>query len=136
MSKEDIMNKLIVLLVALLLSSSVFAHDDFVRRGGGYGDGGRGYTDRYDHHRGQSIGRELVEVGIGGAIAVAALQIGSAIGGRVAQEISGTQPVQQQRAQVVFVPVCDRTPFVRGGLIYADQCDGMGPVVIGSIDRR
>lgn len=123
------MNKFFVLLVALLLSASAIACD--VRCG-------PGYQDQHYGHRGQSIGRELVEVGVGGAIAVAALQIGSAIGGRVAQEISGTPAQQQVQTRVVYVATCDRTPFISGGLVYADRCDGsgLGPVVVGRIDRR
>lgn len=133
------MKKIIIALAALVLSSSAFACDRYVRCGGGYGDGGRGYNDRYDHrdHRGQNIGREIVEIGVGTAVAVAAVQIGAAIGGRVAQEISGT-PAYQQSGRVVYVVTCDRTPFISGGLVYADQCDGrgLGPVVVGRIDRR
>ncbi len=118
------MNKLFVVFVALLLSSvSVFAHDYGYREGPGY---------RHDHrdYRGQNIGRQIVEIGVGTAVGVVAL----AVAGRVAQEITGT--AQQQPARVVYVVSCDRTPFVSGGLVYADQCDGYGPVVVGRIDRR
>ncbi|MFZ1720456.1 MAG: hypothetical protein WAU28_03835 [Candidatus Moraniibacteriota bacterium] len=133
------MKNLIALLIALF-SATAFA---------GCGDwNGRGYTrcvEVRDHgHRGQSIGREIAEIGIGTAVGVAAIQIGSAIGGKIAQEISGV-PTQQARVvyaqspqQVVVVATCDTTPFISGGLVYADRCDGsgMGPVVVGRIDRR
>ncbi len=134
--KEEKMNKLFAIVIALMLSSSAFACD--VRCGPGYS---HGYDQhRHDHRGGQSIGREIAEVGVGDAIAVAALQIGSAIGGRVAQEISGTPPAQ---GRVVYVatpvpPVCDTRPFVSGGLVYANPCDGsgIGAVVVGRVDRR
>ncbi len=131
------MKKIIIALAALLLSSVTLAHDYGYRQGPGYGNGG---SDQYRHgdHPGKSIGRELIQVGVGGAIAIAAVQVGAAVGARVAQEISGT-PVQTT-TRVVYVPVatCDRTAFVRAGLIYANPCDGsgIGPVVIGSVDRR
>ena len=111
------MNKLIVLLVAVILSSSAFAHDPFVRRGGGYGAGGAGYSDRHYDRHGQSIGRELIEVGIGGAFAIAAIQVGAAVGERVAREISGTPTQlpgvveyapQQIECRDMIVPVRDQ----------------------------
>jgi hypothetical protein len=140
MFKENIMKKLFVLLVAVILSSSAFACDRFVRCGGGYGNGGAGYSDQYrGGYRGQSIGREIAEVGIGGAIAVAALQVGAAVGGRIAQEISGTPPQQrvvyaQQPPQVVVVAACTPRSMVSPPLVYADRCDGRGYVVVGRID--
>lgn len=104
------MNKLIIALVAILLSSSAFA---------GCGDwNGRTYTRcvevrDYDHHRhGQSIGREIAEAGIGGAVAVAAIQIGGAIGGRIARAIDPPPPAGGQVVYIVqptrectYVPV-------------------------------
>ena len=129
------MNKIITLLLALVLSSSALACDRYVRCGGGYGSGGHGYNDRYDRHdhRDRNVGRQIVEIGVGTAVGVVAL----AVAGRVAQEISGT-PTQQQVVRTVYVVSCDRTPFISGGLVYADQCDGrgLGPVVVGRIDRR
>lgn len=120
--------KNILIALALLFSTAAFA---------GCGDwNGYSYNrcgpDDYGHgHR--SAGRELIEVGIGGAIAIAAVQVGAAVGGRIAQGIAGTSA--QQSARVVYA-TCDRTPFINGGLVYADRCDGLGPVVVGRIDRR
>ncbi len=104
------MNKLIIALVAILLSSSAFA---------GCGDwNGRTYTRcvevrDYDHHRGQSIGREIAEAGIGGAIAIAAVHVGEAVGNRIARAIDPPPPaggqvvyiVQQRGGGCTYVPV-------------------------------
>ncbi len=104
------MKKLIALVIAILLSSSAFA---------GCGDwDGRRYTRcvevrDYDHRHGQSIGRQLVEIGVGTAIAIAAVKVGEAAGNRIARAIdpppAGGQQVvyvvQQRGGGCTYVPV-------------------------------
>lgn len=111
------MNKIIIALVAMLVASSAFANDPFVRTGGGYRGGGAGYYgDQHHHdHHGPSLGQ---------VVAGAVVLVGAAV---VANQLLPQQP------RVVYVVSCNRTPFGRGGLIYADPCDGSGsgPVVIG-----
>lgn len=126
------MKKILILLVGLFLVTGALAHgprDPYVRQGGGYGSGGHGFQEQppnyyggphHNHHRdrGPSIGQIVA---------------GALILGTTAVIIDRTLPPPPP--QMIY---CDQTPFVRGGLVYANPCDGSGsgPVVVGRIDRR